>query len=123
MSIHILIDMNLSPQWLSLFSQNGIEAKHWSGVGMPNASDLEIAEWARAHQYIIFTHDLDFGTMLALSQEKGPSIIQVRGQDILSDSLKEILINVILKYETELLKGALLVLDETRSRVKLLPIE
>lgn len=123
MSIRILIDMNISPQWIKSFSKYGIEAVHWSSVGVSNATDQEIADWARKNQHIIFTHDLDIGTMLALSKDQGPSIIQVRGQNILPDSLQDILINVIQKYEAELLRGALLVVDETRSRVKLLPID
>ncbi len=123
MSIRILIDMNISPQWVKSFSKFGIEAVHWSSVGEQSATDQEIADWARKNQHIIFTHDLDFGTMLALSQDHGPSIIQVRGQNILPDSLQDTLINVIQKYEAELLRGALLVIDETRSRVKLLPID
>ena len=123
MSLRILIDMNLSIQWLLSFSKFGIEAIHWSAVGPSNATDEEITIWARKNQYIIFTHDLDFGTMLALTQENGPSIIQVRGQKILPESLQDTLMDVIRKYETELLKGALLVIDETHSRVRLLPIE
>jgi len=115
--------MNLSPQWLPAFSKFGIEAIHWSDVGPSNAPDEEIANWARKNQYVIFTHDLDFGTMLALTQEQGPSIIQVRGQNILPEKIQETLANVIRKYESELLKGALLVIDETHSRVRLLPIE
>ncbi len=123
MSLRILIDMNLSPKWLLAFSKFGIEAIHWLDVGHSTAPDEEIANWARKNQYIIFTHDLDFGTMLALTQEQGPSIIQVRGQNILPEGIQETLASVIRKYESELLKGALLVIDETHSRVRLLPIE
>ncbi len=61
--------------------------------------------------------------MLALTQEQGPSIIQLRGQQILPDSFQEVLANVIQKYEPELINGALLVIDETRTRVKILPIK
>lgn len=122
MRIRILIDMNLSPQWVNAFIQNGIEAVHWSSLGKLNASDIEISEWARKNEYVIFTHDLDFGTMLALTQEQGPSIIQIRGQNILPETLAIMLIKVIIEYENELSKGALLVVDETRSRIRILPI-
>ncbi len=75
MSLSIVVDMNLSPRWVRVFEKHGIKAIHWSSVGNPNAKDEEIAEWARMHDYIVFTHDLDFGTMLALTRTSRPSII------------------------------------------------
>ena len=42
-------------------------------------------DWARNNQHVVFTHDLDFGTMLALSHEAGPSVLQVRTEDTLPD--------------------------------------
>ena len=38
-------------------------------------------DWALRHDYIVFTHDLDFGTMLALSHATGPSVLQVRARN------------------------------------------
>ena len=46
-------------------------------------------DWALAHSCIIFTHDLDFGTMLALTHEVGPSILQIRAENILPDHLAD----------------------------------
>ena len=43
----ILIHMNLSPDWADLLSGEGIEAKHWSSIGDPRASDNVIMNWAR----------------------------------------------------------------------------
>jgi predicted nuclease of predicted toxin-antitoxin system len=42
MNLRILIDMNISPQWVKSFSNFGIEAIHWSSIGVPNATDQEI---------------------------------------------------------------------------------
>lgn len=39
--------------------------------------------WARANDRIVFTHDLDFGRLLALAGRVGPSVMQVRTQDVL----------------------------------------
>jgi hypothetical protein len=39
--------------------------------------------WALAQNRVIFTHDLDFGTALALTNAGGPSVLQVRGQHVL----------------------------------------
>ncbi len=43
--------------------------------------------WERSNGYVVFTHDLDFGMMLALTQVAGPSVLQVRGQKVLPDQL------------------------------------
>jgi predicted nuclease of predicted toxin-antitoxin system len=50
----------------------GHEAVHWSGVGDPRAPDTAWMQWAMANGDAVFTHDLDFGTMLALSGADGP---------------------------------------------------
>jgi hypothetical protein len=35
--IKLVIDMNLSPTWVHVFDQAGMEAIHWSKVGEANA--------------------------------------------------------------------------------------
>jgi predicted nuclease of predicted toxin-antitoxin system len=62
MSIQILIDMNLSPDWVYELSKHGWGSVHWSTVGDPRAADREILDWAIANAHVLFTHDLDFGT-------------------------------------------------------------
>ncbi len=46
MSLKILVDMNLSPQWVDTLRKNGIEAIHWFTIGDPKAKDHVIMEWA-----------------------------------------------------------------------------
>ena len=77
-----MIDMNLSPEWQPLLEANGFEAVHWSAVGARNAPDREIMQWARDHRCVVFTHDVDFGILLAHSKDGGPSVVQVRTQDV-----------------------------------------
>jgi len=79
-------------------------------------------DWAVTHQCIVFTHDLDFGTMLALSHEAGPSVLQVRAGNILPDYLEDFVVAALTQHETDLSTGALVVVDESRSRVRVLPI-
>ena len=122
MRLKLLIDMNLSPAWVQVLRKHGWQAMHWSTVGDPGASDEEIMDWAVAHQYVVFTHDLDFGTMLALSHQVGPSVLQVRTQDTLPDYLEGSVIAALTQHEGDLSDGALVVVDEGRSRVRVLPI-
>ena len=122
MSIQILVDMNLSPDWVAELTAHGWLVVHWSTIGDPRATDREIMDWARSNGQVVFTHDLDFGTMLALTHASGPSVVQVRAQDTLPDHLSPIVIAALKQHEAELIAGALVVVDEAKSRVRILPI-
>jgi predicted nuclease of predicted toxin-antitoxin system len=122
MKIQLLIDMNLSPEWVPELLRHGCVSKHWSAVGDPRATDREIMEWARINNFVVFTHDLDFGTMLALTHAHGPSVIQVRGQNVLPGQMIEILMAALKQHESDLASGALVVVDESKSRSRVLPI-
>lgn len=118
----ILLDMNLSPDWVDVLAKHSIASVHWSAVGDPRAEDSELMDWARANGYVVFTHDLDFGALLALTQAENPSVIQVRTQDVSPGHLESVVIEVLKKNESILEAGALIVLDEGRSRVRILPL-
>lgn len=122
MSLQILIDMNLSPDWVDELTKHGWMSVHWSTVGDPKATDREIMEWARINAHVVFTHDLDFGTMLALTHAVGPSVLQVRGQNVLPDHMGAIVAAALKQLEADLAAGALVVIDESKSRVRVLPI-
>lgn len=114
--------MNLSPDWVPALTIAGYEAVHWSTVGDIRATDREIMTWARVNGYIVFTNDLDFGAILAATQAEAPSVLQVRTQDVLPGSLGTLVIDVLRQFEPELIAGALISIDESRSRVRILPI-
>ena len=114
--------MNLSPAWVSYFSDAGIESVHWSKLGNHYASDKEIFRWAKENGFIVFTHDLDFGAILASTQAMGPSVIQVRTQDTMPEKLAGKLIEIIKKQKEILDKGALITIDEVKAKIRILPI-
>jgi len=118
----ILIDMNLSPEWVQEFKVYKIEAVHWSAVGKFDAPDTSLMDWARENEHIIFTHDLDFGTALALTKAEKPSVIQVRTQNVTVPHLSKMVISAIETYTELLVKGALIVLDEDKKRIRILPL-
>ncbi len=117
----IVIDMCLPPSWVEVFEVHGLEAIHWKQIGSFDAKDIEILEWARVNSFIVFTHDVDFGTLLALTNADAPSVIQVRTQDVTPRHLGKLVIAHLFEYEDILASGALLVIDESRARVKVLP--
>ena len=122
MKLKILVDMNLSPDWVPVLERHGWAAVHWSAVGDPRAPDLAIMAWAVANGYVVFTHDLDFGTTLALTHQTGPSVLQVRGHDVLPDHIEGVVVAALSQHEPDLKSGALVVVDERTTRARILPI-
>ena len=116
MTVNLLIDMNLSPDWVPALNDRGWQAIHWSTVGDPRADDRTVMEWAAKHKYTVFTHDLDFGTLLALTHSTGPSVLQVRTQDALPDSLADVVTAALRQHGPDLVSGALVVVEESRTR-------
>ena len=119
----IIVDMNLSPQWVFILQKAGYEALHWSTVGNPNAKDSTIMAWAVSNGYIVFTHDLDFGTLLAILQADRPSVIQVRTQDVLPSKLSDLVLNALKQFSSELTRGALVTINQAKAKATILPIK
>ena len=120
--MRLLLDMNLSPTWTSILGAEGWDAAHWSTVGNPKAPDREIMLWAATNDYIVVTHDLDFGALLAITLAPGPSVLQIRTQNISPHQAGSLLINALKQFETLLQAGALIVVEESRSRARVLPL-
>ena len=118
----ILIDMNLSPEWIGYFKKVHLEALHWSTVGNPRAKDSEIFQWARLNKYIVFTHYLDFGSILAAFQRKSPSVIQVCTKDVTPNAIGKSVVSVLKKFCSQLEQGVLISVDENKARIRMLPI-
>jgi predicted nuclease of predicted toxin-antitoxin system len=122
MSLPVVIDMNLSVDWVAELAAAGWPAVHWPTVGDPSAKDSVIMDWAVANGYVVFTHDLDFGTLLALTHATGPSVVQVRGQNVLPEDIGAIVIAALRQHEASLAAGALVVVDLRKCRVRVLPL-
>jgi predicted nuclease of predicted toxin-antitoxin system len=120
--MRFLIDVNLPPPWVAVFASHGFEAVHWTSVGNPRALDDEIMQYARDRGYVVFTHDLDFGALLALTRATGPSVLQVRAQSIFPSDIGELIMRVLVQHTNALESGALVSVDERSSRVRILPI-
>lgn len=80
-------------------------------------------QWARQHGCVVFTHDLDYSALLAATQAAGPSVLQVRTQDVLPAAIGELVIRILGEHADALEKGAILTIDLLEARVRFLPIE
>lgn len=119
----LIVDMNLSPRWISLLIDAGMQAVHWSTIGQSNALDSEIMAYATTDNYVVLTHDLDFGAILATTHGKKPSVVQIRADDVSPDVIGLQVVNALRQMESELEAGALLTVDPNRTRLRLLPLQ
>ena len=119
----VVIDMNLSPEWVEVLVRQGFEANHWCDIGDPAAEDIEILQWAREHDCLVFTNDLDFGRLLALTYARGPSVLQIRGGMLLPEDAESLVSTALTQCREDLERGALVTVDERSWRVRTLPIQ
>jgi predicted nuclease of predicted toxin-antitoxin system len=117
-----LVDMNLSPGWVGFLVEAGFEAVHWSNIGPVDAADSVLMQWAAEHGYIVLTNDLDFGAILAATQRRRPSVLQVRSDILAPDAIGQVVLMAIRQTRQALLDGAVLSVDASRARVRVLPL-
>ncbi|MEO7940290.1 MAG: DUF5615 family PIN-like protein [Burkholderiaceae bacterium] len=118
----LLVDMNLSPRWIGALADAGFEAVHWSAVGASRAPDSEIMAYAKLNAFVVMTHDLDFGAILAATQGEKPSVVQIRAEDVRPEAIGSQIVNALRQMAAELDQGALLTIDTNRTRLRLLPL-
>ncbi len=116
----ILVDMNLSPRWKEALGRAGFESVWWREVGRPDAPDEELLQWAKEKNYLVLTADLDFGRLLSLGRSQGPSVILLRLSYTEPPEALTPVLGVLTRFKDELELGALVVVEEEGSRVRIL---
>ena len=118
----ILVDMNLSPHWVARLQSAGHDCEHWSRIGAFNATDAEIMAYALAGDYVVLTHDLDFGAILAATAGTKPSVVQIRAENVDPDVIGDRVAVALAATAANLSAGALVTVEPHRDRVTLLPL-
>ncbi len=116
-----LIDMNLSSNWVEFLINAGFDAVHWSNVGRGDESDTVLMRWAAEHKHIVLAADLDFSAILAATQRKQPSVIQVRADIPIHGAIGAAVLSAIRQARAELESGAVISVDTGRARLRVLP--
>ena len=78
---------------------------------------------AAKNDYVVLTYDLDLGAILAATQGNKPSVVQLRMKDISVEAAGQKIVAALAQTESDLTQGALLTIDEHRTRIRLLPIK
>jgi predicted nuclease of predicted toxin-antitoxin system len=121
--MRLLVDMNLTPRWVHELTGAGYEALHWSDAGDPTASDAEICAFAREHEYVVLTNDLDFPQILAHTRQSGPSVVLLRGEPVVPETRGAALLQALEGCASDLARGAIVSLDWSGPpRARVLPL-
>lgn len=118
----LLVDMNLSPRWIGVLGDAGFKAAHWSTLGIHNAPDSEMMAYAKVNDYVVLTHDLDFGAILAATHGEKPSVVQIRAEDVSPDVIGIQVVAALRQMASELEEGVLLTVDPNHTRLSVLPL-
>jgi predicted nuclease of predicted toxin-antitoxin system len=118
-----LIDNALSVVVAVALRQAGHDADHVRDRGLAGALDEDIFDLAAAEDSVVVSADTDFGTLLALRQASKPSVVLFRGATPRrpADQAALLLANLP-AFETDLMRGAVVVIEPGRVRVRQLPI-
>jgi len=121
--LKFLANMNISPLTVEDLKKLG-----WDIVRVPEimdikSKDIKILTYAREHNRVVITQDLDFSSLLALSGYEKPSVINLRVDNARPDYVTNRIIEIVNELEKELGEGIVVSVDEISARYRSLPIE
>ncbi len=118
-----LVDNALSPVFAEGLRRAGHDAIHVRDYRLQESEDEVIFDRAAREERIIVSADTDFGTLLALRRGKTPSVILLRRMvPRRPESQVSFLLSNLNEIAESLERGAVVVIEETRLRVRPLPI-
>ena len=118
----LLLDQGLPRSAADLLRHAGIETIHVAEIGMSSAEDADIIRHGLEQQSVIVTLDADFHALLALSGASAPSVIRLRVEGLRAAQLVTLLEQLIEQFDEDLEQGSLLTVQQTRVRVRRLPL-
>jgi predicted nuclease of predicted toxin-antitoxin system len=121
--MRILTDEGVSKSTVKILQELGQTVVRVQELQLEGAGDRMILERSRAENFVLVTHDLDYNEMLAASGARLPSVVTIRFRFANPDVLRQQLQRVMTIHAPALESGAIIVVSETRIRVRPLPIE
>ena len=119
--MRFLADMGVDRRTVRWLQQNGDDATHIGDEGLHRLPDSDIFDKADAERRVILTFDLDFGEIAALSRGRIVSVVLFRLRNTRTPHVIDRLASA-LSFREALEHGAVVVVEESRCRVRRLPI-
>jgi predicted nuclease of predicted toxin-antitoxin system len=120
--MRFLADMGVDIRVVQWLRQNGHDAKHLRDEGLHRIPNGEIFVKAISENRVIVTFDLDFGEIVALSLGQKASVILFRLHNTRASHLIKRLGTVLADTTEALEQGAVVVVEESRHRIRYLPL-
>ena len=77
--------------------------------------------YAATQDWVVVTHAVEFGAILATTGGAKPSVVQIRTEDVSARGIGDLVIRALRQMRAELERGALLTIEPRRARLRILP--
>lgn len=119
--LNVVLDQGLPRDAAEQLRSGGVSCVHVGELGMSQAADTEILEWARAQNSVIVTLDADFHAILAVRNDSKPSVVRVRIQGLNGTAIAVLVHRVLGLYAAELRTGCMITVKPRKMTCHLLP--
>ena len=120
--MRFLADMGVALRVVDWLREAGHDARHLRDEALHRLPDGEVFAKADAEDRILLTFDLDFGEILALSGSRSVSVVLFRLRNTRTPHVIDRLARVLETSGQALEEGAVVVVEDTRHRVRRLPL-
>ena len=120
--MRFLLDMGVDVRVGTWLRELGHEPIHLRDQGLQRLPNGEIFTKAISENRVILTFDLDFGEIAALARGRKASVVVFRLHNTRTAHVLERLASVLPDCSSILQKGAVVVVEENRHRVRPLPV-